>query len=153
MSTKNNFNKDSIDNNTNTKEIDMFNVSILSPYKSDNFNLVKSVTIKTLSGSYQFLSDHYNYATVTNFGECVIEYQNENKILTIFNGSVYFDNELNHLSLFCINFWLEKENITNYESILNTYKNIKVSSKEYISNFKLKFSKDHNIALEINYKK
>ena len=130
-----------------------FKLFINSPLKTIQVENTNSVQIDTNNGRYEFLSDHYNYATNTSMGECLIFTESKIETYTIFNGSIYFDNEQNILFIYCLDFWSTKQNITNFENILQIYKQSKVSTDKdssQVSNFKLNFTKEYNICLDVD---
>lgn len=130
-----------------------FNLLINSPLKKIELSGIESVQIETNQGSYEFLSDHFNFGTSVNIGECKVITTSKIDTYNIFSGSIYFDNDKNTLFIYCLDYWVKNQNITNFENILQTYKKSKVSNNNNdltpSSKFKLNFTKDYNISLDI----
>lgn len=130
---------------------DTFKIIINSPLDIIQIEDSNSVEIDTDQGRYQFLADHFNFAINSKIGECTITSDKNSVTYSIFNASIYFDNDKNTLFVYCIDFWLKNKNITNFKDILEIYKKSHntLNDQNRSSKFKLNFSEKYNISLDI----
>jgi F0F1-type ATP synthase epsilon subunit len=122
-----------------------FDLKIISPYKETFFNSIQSCSIEADNDFFEILPQHTNLCSSIKIGKIQIFKNNEELIYSFYSGSMYFDNEKNSLTLFCIDFEHNKDLTLSLSNISNS---LKIDS---LSEFHLKFTEENNIVLEKNF--
>jgi hypothetical protein len=119
-----------------------FEVRILSPKAEKIITEVNKVSFDLGNDSFEIYPEFTTICTNFNHGNLTLFFPKKEITFEILNGSVNFDNELNSLNIFCLDFNLDKNLLYSFEDITSSLR------EESHTKFYLQLLENNDIALE-----
>lgn len=119
-----------------------FTINLLSPKAEKTISEVTKASFDIGNDNYEIYPEFTTICTNFNHGNLTLSFAKEEVVYEILNGSVNFDNELNQLNVFCLDFNLDKNVLLSFQEITNSIK------EESHTKFYLQLLENNDIALE-----
>lgn len=117
-------------------------IQIFSPNKRYLKENIESIYLETNNDCFEIYPDHVEICANLSFGKIYLNFKTEQNIFNFFQASVNFNNQKNHVNIFCLEFNHEKEVLLTLKEMED---NLHLESETI---FHLDFTRDKSIVLE-----